>query len=81
MTTDRTVDADVAEKGPEFERKVGEIVGRRRAPAPVVVDEDTHVVREDLGEGAVTFVAAGDAIPVELAGLPRRPARPASRKK
>jgi hypothetical protein len=87
MAEDRTVDQDVpegvelAEKGPGFERRVGEPAPPRRAPAPVVVDEDTHIVREDLGTDSVTFVAAGDAIPAELAHLPRRQARPAARKK
>jgi hypothetical protein len=84
---ERQVDQDVAsgvelaEKGPGFERKVGEPVERRRPPAPEIADEDTHIVREDLGPDSVTFVAAGDAIPPDLAGLPRRPARAPSRKK
>jgi hypothetical protein len=87
MAQDRTVDQDVpegvelAEKGPDFERKVGEPVAPRRAAAPEVADEDTHIVREDLGADAVTFIAKGDAIPPELAGLPRRPARGGSRKR
>jgi hypothetical protein len=84
---ERSIDQDVpegvelAEKGPGFERRVGEPVARRRAPAPVIVEEDTHVVREDLGPESVTFVAAGDAIPAELAGLPRRPAQARERKR
>lgn len=85
MAENRTVDQDVpegvelAEKGPDFERRVGEPVARRRVPAPVVVDEDTHVERKDLGPDVVTFVAAGDPVPADLAGLPRRPARPRKR--
>jgi hypothetical protein len=84
---ERQIDQDVAEgvelaeKGPDYERKVGEpIAGVRRPPAPVVANEDTHVVREDLGADAVTFIAAGDPIPPELAGLPRRPGRAARKK-
>jgi hypothetical protein len=84
---DQDLDQDVAEgvelaeKGPDFERKVGEVVRRRTVPAPVVVDEDTHVVREDLGTDSVTFVAAGAAIPPDLAHLPRRQVRAAPRKR
>jgi hypothetical protein len=87
MATDRTVDQDVAEgvelaeKGPGFERKVGEAAGPRRAPKPELADQDTHIVREDLGPDSVTFVAGGDPIPLDLAGLPRRPARGGSRKR
>jgi hypothetical protein len=87
MATDRTVDQDVAEgvelaeKGPGFERKVGEPVAPRRAAAPEVADEDLHIVREDLGEGSVTFVAKGEPIPADLAALPRRPARGGQRKR
>ena len=87
MVTDRIVDQDVAEgvelaeKGPEFERKVGEPVQRRRPPASEVADEDLHIERADLGEGSVTFMAKGDPIPPELAGLPRRPARGGARKR
>ena len=72
---------ELAEKGPGFERKVGEAAGPRRAPAPEVADEDTHVVREDLGPDSVTFVAKGDPIPPELVGLPRRPAHGGQRKR
>jgi hypothetical protein len=87
MAEDRTIDQDVpegvelAEKGPRFERKVGEPSGPRRAPAPEVAAEDTHIVREDLGPDSVTFVAAGDPIPLDLAGLPRQPARGGQRKR
>ena len=84
---ERQIDQDVAEgvelaeKGPDYERKVGEVVDRRRAPVPEVADEDTHIVREDLGPDAATFIAAGDPIPPELASLPRRPARGGQRKR
>jgi hypothetical protein len=87
MAEDRTIDQDVAEGvelaevGPGFQRKVGEVAGPRRAPKPEVADEDTHIVREDLGPDSVTFVAAGDPIPADLAGLPRRPARGGQRKR
>ena len=39
---------------------------------PVVVEVDTYVDREDLAPGAKTFVAAGDHVPAELLGYPRR---------
>jgi hypothetical protein len=87
MATDRTVDQDVAEgvelaeKGPDFERRVGEPAAPRRAPAPVVADEDTHIVREDLGPDSVTFIAKGDPIPPDLRDLPRRAAHGGSRKR
>jgi hypothetical protein len=87
MAQDRTVDQDVpegvelAEKGPDFERKVGEPVAPRRAAAPEVADEDLHIERKDLGGDSVTFIAKGDPIPPELAGLPRRPARGGARKR
>jgi hypothetical protein len=84
---ERQIDQDVAEgvelaeKGPDYERKVGEpITGVRRSKVEVA-DQDTHIVREDLGADAVTFIAAGDTIPPELAGLPRRPARGGQRKR
>ncbi len=35
--------------------------------------EDVYILREDLGPGSATFIAKGDDIPVELAGLPRVP--------
>jgi hypothetical protein len=50
-------------------------------PEREVADEDTHIAREDLGPDSVTFIAKGDPIPPELAGLPRRPARGGSRKR
>jgi hypothetical protein len=86
MATDRTVDQDVAagvevaEKGPGFERKVGEPAAPRRAQVEVA-DEDLHIEREDLGSDSVTFIAKGDTIPPDLAALPRRPARGGPRKR
>jgi hypothetical protein len=86
MATDRNVDQDVAadvevaEKGPEFERKVGEVVGRRRVEVEVA-DHDLYIAREDLGAGSETFIAAGATIPPDLAHLPRRQARAAPRKR
>jgi hypothetical protein len=87
--TDRPIDADVApgveiaEKGADFERRVGESASVRNRPAgpPEVADEDTLVERKDLGPEAATFIAKGDHIPPELAPLPRRPARAGSRKR
>jgi hypothetical protein len=76
--------AEVAEKGPEFERAIGEPAGVRNRPtlaAPEVADEDTLIERKDLGPATSTFVAAGSPIPRELADLPRRPARGAPRKR
>jgi hypothetical protein len=84
---EREVDQDVAEgvelaeKGPGFERKVGEAAAPRRPDRPEVADEDLHIERADLGEGSVTFVAKGDPIPPDLAGLPRRPVRGGQRKR
>ena len=87
--TDRPLDADVApgvelaEKGADFERKVGEAAKVRNRPAgpPEVADDDLLVERKDLGPEAATFIAKGDHIPPELASLPRRPARAGSRKR
>jgi hypothetical protein len=83
---DRDVQADVelAEKGPDFERRVGEpIPGVRNRPTtpPEVAEEDTLIERKDLGPGSSTFVAAGSPIPAELRELPRRAARPAPSRK
>jgi hypothetical protein len=87
MAEDRNVDQDVAadvevaEKGPGFERKVGEpIAGARRAKVEVA-DHDLYIAREDLGVGSETFIAAGATIPPDLAHLPRRQARAAPRKR
>jgi hypothetical protein len=82
LDQDVAADVELAEKGPDFERRVGERADRRnRPPAPELADEDTHIERADLGEGSATFVAKGDPIPPELASLPRRPARAAPRKR
>ena len=76
---------EIAEKGPDFERHVGEVVGARGRPdpaAPQVAEEDVHVERKDLGPESHTFIAKGDPIPPALRELPRRAAREApSRKK
>ena len=83
---ERQIDQDVAagvelaEKGPGFERKVGEPAAPRRA-AVETADEDLHIVREDLGPDSVTFIAKGATIPPDLAALPRRPARGGPRKR
>jgi hypothetical protein len=87
--TDRPLDADVApgvelaEKGADFERRVGEAAGVRNRPAgpPEVADEDLLIERKDLGDESATFIAKGDHIPPELAQLPRRPARAGPRKR
>ena len=89
--TERPIDADVApgvewaERGPDFERRVGEPANVRNRPDPAAADlaeEDLVVERKDLGPDSHTFIAAGDPIPAELRALPRRAARPApSRKK
>jgi hypothetical protein len=85
---DRNIDADVAEgvelaeKGPDFERKVGEVAGVRNRPTtpPELADDDLVIERKDLGPDSGTFIASGDPIPPELASLPRRPAGAAPRK-
>jgi hypothetical protein len=87
--TDRPIDADIApgvelaEKGPDFERKVGEPASVRNRPTgpPEVADDDLLIERKDLGPEAATFIAKGDHIPPGLASLPRRPARAGSRKR
>jgi hypothetical protein len=85
---DREVDQDVAEgvelaeKGPDYERRVGDpIAGVRRPAVPEVADDDVLIERKDLGPDSSTFIAKGDPIPPELAGLPRRPARGGTRKR
>ena len=74
---------EIAEKGPEFERAIGEPAGVRNRPALAheVADDDVLIERKDLGPESATFVAAGSPIPRELADLPRRPARGAPRKR
>jgi hypothetical protein len=87
--TDRPIDADVtpgveiAEKGVDFERHVGEVAGVRNRPVgpPEVADEDLLVERKDLGPDSATFIAKGDPIPPELRELPRRAARAAPARK
>jgi hypothetical protein len=76
----RPIDADVApgvevaEKGPDFERKVGEPADIRNRPAPGEVelaDDDLVVGELDKdGHGTGTVVAKGDPIPPGLAQLP-----------
>jgi hypothetical protein len=88
--TERSLDADVdprvelADKGPDFERCVGEPAKVRNRPDPAaadVADEDTLIERKDLGPDSSTLIAKGDPIPAELRDLPRSAARPAPRKK
>jgi hypothetical protein len=90
--TDRPIDADVAPgvevagKGPDFERRVGEPAGVRNRPDPAaadLADDDLLVGEVDKdGHGSRTFIAKGDPIPPGLRDLPRRAAREApSRKK
>jgi hypothetical protein len=77
-------DVELAEKDPDFERRIGEVVpGVRNRPEgpPELADEDLLIERKDLGPESATFVAAGSPIPAELRELPRRAARPAPRKK
>jgi hypothetical protein len=88
--TDRPIDADVApgvewaERGPDFERRVGEPAGVRNRPDPAAAEhaEDDLLVGEldKDGNGSRVVVAKGDPIPPELAQLPRVPARAPSRK-
>jgi hypothetical protein len=82
---DQNVRADVelAEKGPDFERRVGEPADVRNRPTgpPEVAEVDLVVERKDLGPDSATFIASGDPIPPELAALPRRPARATPRKR
>jgi hypothetical protein len=89
--TDRPLDGDVApetewaERGPDFERRVGEPAGVRNRPAPAEVeraDDDLLVGEVDKdGHGPRTFIAKGDAIPPGLRDLPRRAAREAPSRK
>jgi hypothetical protein len=64
---------ELAEKGPDFERRVGEVADRRHRPAPAKVADEDLVVGEldEDGHGSGVLVAKGDPIPPELAGLPR----------
>jgi hypothetical protein len=73
--------AVIAEKGPDFERAIGEQLGTRNRPNPAEVeraDQDLVLGEVDKdGHGSGTFVAKGDPIPAGLADVPRRPARSA----
>ena len=77
--------AELAEKGPDFERRIGEEHGTRNRPDPAAVevaDEDLVLGEvDDKGHGSRTFVAKGDPIPAGLEALPRSPARPAPPRK
>ena len=78
-------DVEIAEKGPDFERKVGEPAGVRNRPDPAAVElaDDDLLLGEvdDKGHGSRVFVAKGDPIPPELRSLPRAPARGGPRKR
>jgi hypothetical protein len=83
LDRDVTADVGLAEKGPDYERHLGEpIAGVRNRPTgpPEVAEHDLLIERADLGPDSATFIAKGDPIPPDLAALPRRPAR-APRKK
>ena len=75
----------LAEKGPDFERAIGEPAGIRNRPDPAAVevaDDDLLVGELDKdGHGSRVVVAKGDPIPPGLRDLPRRAAREAPRKK
>jgi hypothetical protein len=83
LDQDVQADVELAEKGPDFERRLGEVAGVRNRPAgpPELAEHDLYIERKDLGPESATFVAAGSPIPAELRELPRRAARPAPRKK
>ena len=70
---------EIAEKGPDFERRVGEEAGVRNRPAPAEVERaDDDVLLGELdkdGHGSRVFIAKGDPIPPGLASLPRSPSR------
>ena len=78
--------ADLAEKGPDFERRIGEEAGIRNRPDPAseveVADDDLLVGELDKdGHGSRVVVAKGDPIPPGLRDLPRRAARETPRRK
>jgi hypothetical protein len=77
--------ARLAEKGPDFERRIGEGAATRNRPDPADVeraDDDLVLGEVDKdGHGSRVFVAKGDEIPAGLAALPRSPARPAPSRK
>jgi hypothetical protein len=83
LDEDVLADNDLAEKGPDFERRVGEVAAVRNRPTdpPEVATEDILIKREDLGPDSSTFIAAGSPIPPELRELPRRAAREAPSRK
>jgi hypothetical protein len=78
------VSEGLAEKGPEFERAIGEPAGVRNRPDPAAVEvaaDDLLVGELDKdGHGSRVVIAKGDPIPPELRALPRRAAREAPRK-
>jgi hypothetical protein len=62
-------DRPLAEKAATCERPVGSDPRddvKTSSASEDVVSEDTLVARPDLGEGAYTFVAAGDRVPAGL---------------
>jgi hypothetical protein len=82
LDEDVQADVELAEKGPDFERRLGEVAAVRNRPTdpPEVAERDLLIKREDLGPDSSTFIAAGSPIPPELRELPRRAAREAPRK-
>jgi hypothetical protein len=83
LDEDVVVDVELAEKGPDFERRIGEVAEVRNRPAgpPELAEHDLLIERKDLGPDSSTFIAAGSPIPPELRELPRHAAREAPRKK
>jgi hypothetical protein len=75
LDEDVQADVELAEKGPDFERRLGEVVPVRNRPAapPEVASEDTLIERRDLGPDSSTFIAAGDPIPPSCASFPAAP--------
>ena len=77
--------AELAEKGPDLERRIGEEAGVRDRPDPAAAElaEDDLLVGEldKDGNGSRVVIAKGDPIPPELRTLPRRAAREAPRSK
>ena len=78
------VSEGLAEKGPDFERRIGEEAGIRNRPDPAAAElaEDDLLLGEvdDKGHGSRVFVAKGDPIPPGQRTLPRGAAREAPRK-
>jgi hypothetical protein len=76
---------EVAEKGPDFERRIGEPAGVRNRPDPADVelaDDDLLVGELDKdGHGSRVFIAKGDPIPPGQRTLPRGAAREAPSRK